>query len=167
MRRITKLSMAFFLVLTILCMTQVSLADCDHPNVNHSYTIYYNQGSSGHSSQTICKCLSCGATLGCHPHPGPTPTTPHVWTPQRTTYTSNGGSGHTVTTYNRCVCGATSQTTSTASHNFVQVGDAHGSGNVHYVYYKCVCGQTMTRSYYSTGDPCSIREAMLIGYSFD
>lgn len=167
MRRISKIFVSLFLLLFILSLTQVSLAECAHPNVDHSYKVYYNLGSYGHSIQTLCKCLSCGTTLSCHAHPGPTPSSPHEWTTQNTTYTSNGISDHTVTIHKQCACGATTQTSSTASHSFILIGDAHGSGNIHNFYYKCICRQTRTDSYYCEGDCRSTALKVLLKRTFD
>ena len=159
MRKISKMLVAFILLLSILCFTQISFAECLHPNVNHSYSIYYNLGSSGHCIQKVCKCLSCGEILGGCPQPGTTPTLQHTWKQKKTTYVSNGELNHTATVYNQCVCGATEQITSTTAHKFVVTGNKHGPKQLHFVYFKCACGQTKTESYSCPGDPCILYSA--------
>lgn len=134
MRKISKMLVAFILLLSILCFTQISFAECLHSNVNHSYSIYYNLGSSGHCIPKVCKCLSCGEILGCCPQPGTTPTLQHTWEQKKTTYVSNGELNHTATVYNQCVRGATEQITSTTAHKFVVTGNKHGHKQLHFVY---------------------------------
>lgn len=160
---------AFMLVVS-LSISAIAIpsafAACSHENVNHSYKIYQNHGSMGHSSLTICKCMSCGATLPCHPHPGQTPPTPHTWKVRKTTYRNNG-SNHTVTSYLSCVCGASSSQTETVAHAFKYVSDNHGSGTIHHFHYRCACGQTRTDSIYCPGNPCPKSLMRMMRYQFD
>lgn len=145
MRKIGVILVAVILVGILMCGSQVAFAECAHANINHSAVVWYDLGTM-HSYHTTCKCMDCGATMRCHPHPGPTPGEPHRWNEAPTEYKPNGDTEHLVITGVRCVCGAKMQSTATAAHQYKYIYDQH-SHEVHYVYFKCVCGKIRYDSY--------------------
>lgn len=146
----------FLALVMVLCLLMnFAWAECNHENVVHNYTEYHSD-STYHWSTSMCKCMDCGVTLACCPHPGTTPMTEHQYNILvSTSYVLENINKHTIVQTVRCECGHSITTTRYSKHDYKYVSDYHGTGLKHYINYRCsLCNQTKTTTYTCPGNPC-------------